>query len=132
MHENTLEGEWFSRCLTISTILTNAFANDDGTPTTGKSTLIKLFKTKLIGKALEIFPDTPADAFRSKIKPDNSKIIAGRMASRVDKQSMQNFAKSADELSEALRRAYITYNRENIIEMATDKTVEMCRINAKT
>lgn len=106
-----------------------------------KPTLIKLIKTKLNGKALEIFPEAPADigaigdAFRAKIKHDNSKIISGRMmALRVDKQSMQTFAKTAEELSDALRRAYISegMSREKAIEMSTDKTIEMCRINAKT
>lgn len=74
------------------------------------------------------------NALKNKIKPDSSKVIAGRMmALRLDKKIVQDFSKNAEELADAFKRSLIvegiTQNKAN--EMAIDKTVEMCRASAK-
>lgn len=98
-------------------------------------------KARITGKALERIPETVntipliIQHLREKIKPESSKVIEGRLAAlRADKQSLQNFSKTAEELAEGLRRVLIiegvTYEKAN--EMSIDKTVRMCRASART
>lgn len=105
-----------------------------------KDTLFRFVKTKLAGKAKEVVPNDAQNieaiinALKNKIKPDSSKVIAGRMmALRLDKKQVQDFSKNAEELADAFKRSLIvegiTQNKAN--EMSIDKTVEMCRASAK-
>lgn len=70
--------------------------------------------TKLEGKALEAIPAQPASvdaiviALRDAIRPDNSKVIAGRMtALQVRNGNYEEFTKSVETLSDAFRRARV-------------------------
>lgn len=104
--------------------------------------LLKRFiLTKLEGKALEAVPANPAtiviikDALKNCIKPDNSKIIEGRMLSlKNDNMTTQDFSKKAEELADALKRTLIVegISEAKANEMTIDKTVEMCRATART
>lgn len=96
---------------------------------------------KLVGKALESVPqnansiDEIIDGLRASIKPDNSKVIAGRMmALRTDKNSLNDFTKQAEDLADALKRSFIAegISQKKAQEMVIEKTVEMCRSSAKT
>lgn len=96
--------------------------------------------TKLEGKALECVDQDGtinqiiAD-LKKNIKPDNSKVVSGRMlAMKLGKLSPPDFSKQAEELAEALQRSLIVegIGREKAKEMAIEKTVEMCRQSAKT
>lgn len=104
-------------------------------------TFINFIKTKLSGKALEALPDianTKAiieNALKSKIKPESSKVIEGRLAAlKADRNSLQNFSKIAEELSDNLKRSLIMEGMtvEKANEVAIDKTVKMCRASART
>lgn len=106
-----------------------------------QSTLFNFIKTKLIGKALESIPTNAdsiqiiVDSLREKIKPESSRVVEGRLAAlKTDRQSLQQFAKTAEELAEALKRSLIiegmTSQKAN--EMAVEKTVKMCRSSART
>lgn len=95
---------------------------------------------KLEGKALESVPAEPQslkeiiDGLKANIRPDNSKVIAGKMmALKADGQS-QEFNKQAEELADALRRSLIGEGISQVKaqEMVVEKTVEMCRSLAKT
>lgn len=106
-----------------------------------QTTLVKFIKTKLEGKALEALPEnvnTATDiinALREKIKPDTSKVVIGRLlALRAERNALQKFQQQAEELADQLRRAYISEGMtHNLAEKTTiDKTVEMCRLSAKT
>lgn len=98
-------------------------------------------KSKLIGKALEAVPREPENvnaivqALTANIKPENSKVISGKMmALRADNKNKTELAKIAEELAEAFQRASIVEGIPQVKskEMAIDETVKMCRNNAKT
>lgn len=106
-----------------------------------QDTLFNFVKTKLSGKALESLAtgtttlDGIITALKDKIRPENSKVIEGRLAAlRADRQSLQNFAKSAEELADSLKRSLVLEGMtiEKANEIATDKTIKMCRASART
>lgn len=103
--------------------------------------LFSFVKAKLEGKALEAVDDTVDNIdelirqLKAKIRPDNSKVISGKMmALKMQRQNPQTFAKEAEELADALQRSLviegISYTKAN--EMTIDKTIEMCRASAKS
>lgn len=124
----------------------NAFINSvELLKTTAGNTHLALLRqfiiARLEGKALEAVPedansiDDIVTALKSKIKPDSSKVVAGRMmALRSDKTNLQDFSKQAEELADSLRRSLIVegISQAKAHEMTVDKTVEMCRASAKT
>lgn len=102
-------------------------------------TLKQFILTKLEGKSLEVVQENPntikdiVDALKEGIKPDNSKVVGGRlMALRADKTTLQDYTKQAEELAESLRRSLMGISRAKAQEMAIEKTIEMCRASAKT
>lgn len=83
-------------------------------PAEHKTILITFIKTRLEGKALESIPNEPEnideilDALRTNIKPENSKVISGRMlALRLDNKKVQDFSRQAEELADAFKRSLI-------------------------
>lgn len=97
--------------------------------------------TRLEGKALEVVPAEPAtideivQALEKYIKPDNSKVISGRMlALRSDRLKATEFAKQTEDLAEAFQRSLIIegFPRNKAEELSIEKTVEMCKGNART
>lgn len=97
---------------------------------------LKFVISKLEGKALEAIPPNPASlnvvkvALRDKIKPDNSKVIEGRLlALRNDNMPTQDFAKLVEELGDSLKRTLIVegMSQDKANEIAVEKTVELCR-----
>lgn len=104
-----------------------------------KTFLVSFIKTRIEGKAREHINDTHNTieliiaALQQNIKPDNSKIIEGRMLGlRLSAANQEDFATKVENLSEAFRRSLIiegiTPNKAT--EMTIDKTVEVCRKNA--
>ena len=100
--------------------------------------LFRFAKTKLEGRAREYITDETKDIQQLKnvltknIKPDNSKIIEGRMLGlRFNLTSSDEFAEKAEKLADSLRRTLIiegvTPTKAN--EMSVEKTVELCRKN---
>lgn len=97
--------------------------------------------TKLQGKALEIIPETAntieaiVNALKAKIKPENSKVVEGRMmALRADKSNLQDYAKRAENLADCLKRSLILegISETKAQEMVIDKTIELCRANSNS
>lgn len=106
-----------------------------------KKLLITFALTKLEGKAREAVTELPEnltnliDSLKSKIKPESSKVIEGKIqALRTDKMPLQDFAKRTEELAEQFRRSLIVEGIPSMKaeEMTVSKTVEMCRANART
>lgn len=102
---------------------------------------LRFVKSKLTGKALESIPtevESIADitnALKAHIKPDNSKVIAGRMlALRVDRNKMVDFTQQAEQLADALQRSLIIegISQAKAREMTIEKTVEVCRNAARS
>lgn len=106
-----------------------------------KTVLTTFTLAKLEGKAREAIIGTPGsveniiETLKIKIKPDSSKIIEGKIrALRIDKMSLQDFSQKTDELAEAFKRALIIEGipGNKAEEMTVEKTIEMCRGNART
>lgn len=115
----------------VNTIATNEQAN----------LALNFIKSKLAGKALESLADTDntvaliTTALRRSIRPESSKVIEGRMiALRVDNRPVQEYARKAEELADALKRSLIVegITHAKAGEMAVEKTIEMCRANARS
>lgn len=103
--------------------------------------LVAFLKTKIDGRAREFISETDTTVaailgkLRENIKPDNSKVIEGRILSlKLSTSNQEEFAAKAEELSEAFRRSLVmegvTPTKAN--EMSVDKTVELCRANARS
>lgn len=104
-----------------------------------KTFLVSFVKTRIDGKAREYINDTHTTieliiaALQQNIKPDNSKIIEGRMLGlRLSAANQEDFATKVENLSEAFRRSLIIegISPTKATEMTIDKTVEVCRKNA--
>lgn len=111
------------------------------TTNTLRTLLLAFIKTKIDGRAREFISETDNSveliktALITNIKPDNSKVVEGRMLSlRLNVTNQQDFATKADELAEALRRSLIiegmSHTKAN--EITIDKTIELCRANARS
>ncbi|XP_036345951.1 homeobox protein 6-like, partial [Rhagoletis pomonella] len=75
------------------------------------------------------------DALRNRIKPDNSKVVAGKIASlHVINNNYTEFAKRVEELSDALERSLIIegMTQSKAHEMAVEQTVKVCRLNTRS
>lgn len=98
--------------------------------------LLTFLKTKISGKAIESINDEVTTiasfkkALKNAIKPDNSKVVEGRMAAlRADRKSAQEFAKDAELLAEALERSLVFegFPPNKAKQITIEKTVEVCR-----
>ncbi|XP_036341252.1 myb-like protein H [Rhagoletis pomonella] len=105
------------------------------------TTFISFLKSKLEGKAREAIPTEVSsvrqikDALRNRIKPDNSKVVAGKIASlHVINNNYTEFAKRVEELSDALERSLIIegMTQSKAHEMAVNQTVNVCRLNTRS
>ncbi|XP_031617635.1 putative neugrin-like protein DDB_G0288135, partial [Contarinia nasturtii] len=105
-----------------------------------KDVFTKLVKSRLEGIAREAIDDEPGDVdeiirdLRANIKTDSSKVIEGRMlALRTDKTNLAKFSERAEELAEDFRRSLLIegFSRAKAKELSIEKTVELCRKNAR-
>ncbi|GBP08212.1 hypothetical protein EVAR_73584_1, partial [Eumeta japonica] len=79
-----------------------------------KSTLITFLKSQLEGRARKTLPEnvtTVEDikmALKTKLKPDSSKIIVGKLSAlSIKNNDYADFAKQAEDLADALKRSLI-------------------------
>ncbi|XP_031633955.1 myb-like protein W, partial [Contarinia nasturtii] len=105
-----------------------------------KDVFTKLVKSRLEGIAREAINDEPANVdeiisdLKSNIKIDSSKVIEGRMlALRTDKTNLVKFSERAEELAEDFRRSLLIegFSKAKAKELSIEKTVELCRKNAR-
>lgn len=141
-------GETIPTIYSGNSLLLQSFLNSiellatvSGTDESLTAALIAFIKTRLAGKALEVI--TPADTtvnlitvrLSNSIKPDNDKVIRGKMAAlRADKNSLQEFSKQAEILADSLKRALVLDGipHEKANAMTIDETISMCKSSAKT
>ena len=106
-----------------------------------QTTFINFVKSKFEGKARETLPNRIErigdikTALKNGIKPENSKVIAGKIAAlNVRNNDFPEFAKQAEELTDSLKRYLvvesITQNKAH--KMVVKQTVSVCRLNAKS
>lgn len=102
---------------------------------------VRFVKSKLEGKALETIPENANDvdeiiaALKNQIRPDNSKVIAGRLlALKPDRAKLVEFSEQAEKLADALQRSLIIegISQAKAGEMSIEKTVEVCRSAARS
>lgn len=98
--------------------------------------LVSYVKGRLEGRAQEIITDDVTDIdeliniLKQNIRPENSKIIEGRISSlRYSYAKQEDFATKTEELADALRRTLIlegmTPDKAN--EITIDRTITLCR-----
>lgn len=106
-----------------------------------KTLLVTFLLTRLEGRARESISGTPTNvvqitsALKDKIKPENSKVIEGRLrALKTDRVSLNDFTEKANELAESFRRALVIEGipSTKADEMTVEKTIELCRSNARS
>lgn len=107
-----------------------------------KADTLKLFiLSRLTGKARECVRKEPKSVdeiiedLEEYIKPDNSKIVEGRLLGlRCSQGKMQEFSEQAEQLAEALQRTLIIegISQEKAKEMTIDRTIDLCRQSART
>lgn len=127
--------------LTLESFLDKIELIQELTETKLESTLFSFIKSKLESKAREALPDNISSieelktALKTGIKPDNSKVIAGKIAAlTVRNNNFTDFTKQAEDLADALKRSLILegITKAKAHEMAIEQTVTVCRLNTKS
>lgn len=103
-------------------------------------TMLKFVKTRLCGNAREIIKEPKTikeikDTLRDNCTAESAQVIEGRLLTlRMDKTNLSKFSERAEELANELRRSLVTegYSKEKAKEVSINKTVDLCRINAKS
>lgn len=122
--------------LKLNTFITDVELVTEMAETEQTDLCFKFIKSKLEGRALEAMPETYTTvaeitkALKEKIKPDSSKVIAGKISSlRLIKGNYTSFAKQAEELAESLRRSLVNegMTKAKAEEMAIEETQKLCR-----
>ena len=117
--------------LSLQSFLDKIDLIEDLTDTNLTVTLISFIKSKLEGKAREALPDKVntideiKNALKIKIKPDNSKVVAGKIAAlQVRNSNYADFAKQTEELADDIERSIVIEGMTNTKahEMAIEKT----------
>ncbi|XP_017467528.1 PREDICTED: putative uncharacterized protein DDB_G0278921 [Rhagoletis zephyria] len=105
------------------------------------TTFIAFLKSKLEGKARESLPTQISsvsqikEALSNKIKPDNSKVVAGKISAlKVHNNNYSDFAKQVEELADSLERSLIIegMTQAKAHEMAVEQTINVCRLNSRS
>ncbi|XP_067622180.1 uncharacterized protein [Eurosta solidaginis] len=116
--------------------LMEVFSTENLTPT-----FIAFLKSKLEGKAREALPthiesvSQIKEALCNEIRPDNSKVVAGKIAAlRVTNNNFSEFSKQVEELSDSLERCLIIegMTKAKAHEMAVEQTISVCRLNSRS
>lgn len=103
-----------------------------------KKILAGFIYTRSTGKAFECVPpnlekiETITKALEDHCKPENSKVIAGKiMALKADRANLTDFAKRAEQLCESFQRSLVLEgsSRDKAIELTIDKTIDLCKAN---
>ncbi|XP_036346565.1 uncharacterized transmembrane protein DDB_G0285607-like, partial [Rhagoletis pomonella] len=75
------------------------------------------------------------EALSNKIKPDNSKVVAGKIAAlKVHNNNYSDFAKQVEELADSLERSLIIegMTQAKAHEIAVEQTINVCRLNSRS
>ncbi|XP_067639439.1 bromodomain-containing protein DDB_G0270170-like [Eurosta solidaginis] len=116
--------------------LMEVFSNENLTPT-----FIAFLKSKLEGKARGALPthiesvNQIKEALCSEIRPDTSKVVAGKIAAlRVTNNNFSEFSKQVEELSDSLERCLFIegMTKAKAHEMAVEQTISVCRLNSRS
>lgn len=121
--------------------LLNSVASSAGNANVLTATLINFIKARLTSKSLDNLTttDVTIDDIKNRLtnttKPDNEKIVRGKMAAlRMDRNSMADFSKQAENLADALKRSLTIDGipSEKANQMVIDETIVMCKNSARS
>lgn len=138
---NILNYKYSGEPLQLETFLNDIALLKEVTEDDNKIVMVRYVKSKLSGVALEWLPEDAdniekiIDALRAAIKTESSKVVASKlMALKSDKMNLSKFSELAEKLAEDFRRSLVVEGISKIkaTEMAVDKTVELCRKNARS
>lgn len=110
-------------------------------PADGTETLRLFVLSKLTKKARECLRTNPKtieeiiEDLNKYIKPDNSKIVEGRLiALKCNQGKLHEFSEQAEELAEALQRTLIIegVSQEKAKQMTIERTIDLCRQTARS
>lgn len=141
MCSNIIRENYDGNPLTLNSFIDKINLIEELTASNLNTCFISFLKSKLDGKAREVLPenissvDQIKNALKNRIKPDNSKVVAGRIASlNVKQNNYADFAKNVEELADALERSLVIegITKDKAHEMATEQTINVCRSNAKS
>lgn len=120
-----------SNPLSLQSVLDKIDLIEDLTEANLTVTLISFIKSKLEGKARKALPDKVntideiKTALKIKIKPDNSKVVAGKIAAlQVRNINYADFAKQTEELADDIGRSIVIegMTKTKAHEMAIEQT----------
>lgn len=121
--------------------LLNSIASSATNATDLAPKLVSFLRTRMHAKVVEnLTPeDNTIDAIKARlqgtIKPENEKIIRGKMAAlKSDRNTMAEFAKQADALAESLKRSLVLDGipSEKANRMTIDETIAMCKNSTRS
>lgn len=112
----------------------------EDTPANLVASSINWLVSRFTGRAAEAVPDgteTFAElkaGLKAYIKPDSVRELESRMVTLTLGNNAGEFAKKMDDLSEDLRKAYLRTGVPHAmaLQMTIDKTIELCRAQART
>lgn len=132
----TLNKNYDGNPLALSAFITSIELLKEVVPNNLGRMFTKFVESKLEGKARDSIPQNPAnvdeiiEALKQQIKPDNSKVVAGRLlALRPDRAKMSDFTEQAELLADSLQSSLIIegITLTKAREMSIERTVELCR-----
>lgn len=137
--KNVLQTDYKGEPLELESFINKINMLKDLVETVNVPTLFAYVKIKLSGKALEALKPTDntveriITSLRERIKPENSDVIKGKMtALRLANKSIQEFAKQAEDLSEAFKRSLVIegFPENKAHQLTIEKTIDICRESA--
>lgn len=132
----TLNKNYDGNPLALSAFITSIELLKEVVPNNLARMFTKFVESKLEGKAKDSVPQNPntvdeiIEALKQQIKPDNSKVVAGRLlALKSDRAKMSEFTEQAELLADSLQRSLIIegITQAKAREMTIERTVELCR-----
>lgn len=132
----TLNKNYDGNPLALSAFITSIELLKEVVPNNLSKMFAKFVESKLEGKAKDSVPQHPnsvdeiIEALQQQIKPDNSKVVAGRLlALKADRAKMTEFTEQAELLADSLQRSLIIegMTQAKAREMTIERTVELCR-----
>lgn len=106
-----------------------------------RNTLKNFIMANIKGSAADFLPIDPESIqsiktiLQAKIKPDNSKVVKGRMmALKADHKNLTEYSKKVEQLADSLKRSLVLENipPENANQMVIDDTIDLCRSNTSS
>lgn len=141
MCANIIRDNYDGNPLVLDSFIDKVNLIQDLTDVNLNGTLVSFIRSKLEGKAREALPEDVSTveeikvALKRKIKLENSKVVAGKIAAlQIRNENYTEFAKQTEDLADALERSLVIegVTRAKAHEMAIEQTVSVCRLNAKS